>query len=533
MPIHLVKKITTASFFIGVCLLHQQVVHAQAIEGNAKLESATVYHHGAELHHLVQGVSLPAGTSELVINRIAQQVDVQSIRVTSSQPMITVLSASFERDYLNGGENKSAGYLENRKRMDDALAVLNDLSNQRKSEESALSLLEANKSIGGQGGVTPTQLKSMITYYRDQYKSISDQIVALKREEEAQQAVVNRLKQQIDGLDSTSQQAGQLVLRIASTAATKADLYIDYFTTKVSWSPFYEVKLDDLTSDLQLAYKADLVQNTGVDWKQVQLKFATGSPGMNNNAPLLHPWELRFRQPVAAAPPLKRKSALVLESAAVGYNAQQDMAQVVDNQLNAEFVVQTPYDIYSNGKPQSVQLVSHQLPAQYTYLAVPKQNTSAFLIGKVTGWDKLNLLPGNANLIVDKAYAGKSYIDPNVVTDTLNLSLGRDKRIVVQRKRIDEEGKTAFLGNSRRQAYTYEISLRNTRKETVHIEVKDQYPISRDKDIQVDLGDVSGANVNRETGELSWKLKLAPGETRKLVFGYEIKYPKDKTVIGL
>src|SRR5690606_24118620 len=101
-----------------------------------------------------------------------------------------------------------------------------------------------------------------------------------------------------------------LVLRIASTAATKADLYIDYFTTKVSWSPFYEVKVDDLTSDLQLAYKADLVQNTGVDWKQVQLKFATGSPGMNNNAPVLYPWELRFRQPLAAALPLKRKSGV-------------------------------------------------------------------------------------------------------------------------------------------------------------------------------------------------------------------------------
>ncbi len=529
------KRIGISFLFLGY-FLFSQVSVAQSIEGTAILEAATIYSGGATLHHLAQDVSIPKGNSELVINRIAQQVDVQSIRVTSNSAALTVLSVSFDRDYLNKGDNKSVVYLENRKRMNDAVALLNDLSNQRKSEESILSLLEANKNIGGQSGVTPAELKAMIQYYRDQYKTISDQIVALKAKEEVQQAIVNRLKQQISEVDSANQNAGQLVLRVNSTAAIQSDFNIDYFAPNVSWSPFYEIKVDNLDSKLQLIYNADIVQNTGIDWKQVQLKFATGSPEMNNNAPELQPWRLRYRQldRIASMQKSVRPVAVQSEALVVEYGgSQRDMASVVDNQLSAEFVVNTPYDIYSNGKPQSVQLTSHQLAAAYTYFTAPKQDDAAFLIGKITDWDELDLLPGNANLIIDQAYAGKSYIDPNEVTDTLTLSLGRDKRILVQRKRLNEQGKTAFMGNTRKQEYTYEISVKNTRKETVAIEVKDQYPLSTEKDIQVELRNVSGAKINSEKGELSWNLTLEAGETRKLVFSYEVKYPKDKTVIGL
>src|SRR5690606_19894768 len=103
---------------------------------------------------------------------------------------------------------------------------------------------------------------------------------------------------------------------------------------------------------------------------------------------------------------------------------------------------------------------------------------SAFLVGKLTDWTKLNLLPGNANLIIDNNYAGTSYINPQSTDDTLTLSLGRDERIITKRTRTNEEGSTAFIGNSRTRTFTYEISVRNTRKEAVDIEVKEQYPLS-------------------------------------------------------
>src|SRR5690606_14964959 len=220
-------------------------------------------------------------------NRIARNVNPQSIRVSSSNGQLTILSVSFERDYLNKGENKGAIYLETKKEYDKANAVLNDLINQRKGEESTLALLEENRKFGGQNGVTPASISNMINYYRSQYKVIADNIMRYKAKEEAQQKNVDKWKRQLEEVGGEAENAGQLVLRINSPKAMRADFDINYFTTNVSWLPFYEIRVDNLNEPLQLVYKANVSQSTGPDWKQIDLKFASGNPQRNNNAPNL------------------------------------------------------------------------------------------------------------------------------------------------------------------------------------------------------------------------------------------------------
>jgi hypothetical protein len=36
--------------------------------------------------------------------------------------------------------------------------------------------------------------------------------------------------------------------------------------------------------------------------------------------------------------------------------------------------------------------------------------------------------------------------------------------------------------------------------------------------------------VNTEIGVLTWKLELAPGESKKVRISYSVKYPKGKTL---
>src|SRR5690606_34177819 len=507
------------------------------LESNAVLLDASIYSRGAELHHKTNQVRIPSGNSELVINKVSQNIDPQSIRVLSSNPQLTILSVSFERDCLNTGDNKSAIYLETKQEYDNEVSVLNNLINQRKGEESTLALLEENRKFGGQAGVTPASITAMIKYYREQYKVLADRIVAYKQKEEAQQKIVDKLKSQLDEAGGSGANAGQLVLRLNSPQAISADFNINYFTGSVSWTPFYEIRVNNLNQPLQLVYKANVSQTTGIDWKQIKLTFASGNPGLNNNAPVLQPWRLSYNQPIMIRGLSRVASAQqkLAESDGnlVNYGANEDMAVVEENQLSTGFVVETPYDIYSNGKPQSVQLQSHRLPAEYTYFTAPRVSESAFLVGRRTDWSKYNRLPGNANLIVDDNYAGTSYINPQSTNDTLTLSLGRDERIVTKRIRLNEQGSTSFLGNSKKRDYTYEISLRNTRSEAVDIKVKEQYPVSSEKDIEVQLGDVSNAEINSSRGELTWKLRLKAGETKRLKVSYSVKYPKDKYIIGL
>jgi uncharacterized protein (TIGR02231 family) len=139
-------------------------------------------------------------------------------------------------------------------------------------------------------------------------------------------------------------------------------------------------------------------------------------------------------------------------------------------------------------------------------------------------------MPAEANIIFEGTYVGKSFIDPNSTNDTLNLTLGRDKRVVVKRDKLIDYSSVKFLGSNKLQKFTYQLTVKNTKKETVNLLLKDQFPLTTTKEIEVELIDNGGAEVNNDLGILNWKLNLAAGETRKIKFTYSVKYPKDKVL---
>jgi len=205
-----------------------------------------------------------------------------------------------------------------------------------------------------------------------------------------------------------------------------------------------------------------------------------------------------------------------------------DYVDVSDRQMDVVFDLDIPYDLPGNGKEQGVVLKEYQMACTYQYYSAPRMDKDAYLLGQLPDWEKLNLLPGEANIIVEGTYVGKSYIDPNSTQDHLNLTLGRDKRIAIRKEKVADYSSVKFLGANKKEIFTYEITVRNNKKEKVSLELKDQYPISSDKDIEEELLDGSGATVNKDTGILTWNVELAAGESRKIRISYSVKYPKDK-----
>ncbi len=164
---------------------------------------------------------------------------------------------------------------------------------------------------------------------------------------------------------------------------------------------------------------------------------------------------------------------------------------------------------------------------------MPKADPDAFLLAEISDYEKLNLMPGDANIILENMYVGKSYLNPYTTTDTLNLSMGRDKKITVKREKVLEQSGVKFLGSNKKQTFTYEIRVRNGKREPVNLLLKDQYPVATDNNMEIELLEASNAEINKETGVLTWKLDVAPGATQKVRISYSVKYPKDKTISNL
>ena len=207
-----------------------------------------------------------------------------------------------------------------------------------------------------------------------------------------------------------------------------------------------------------------------------------------------------------------------------------DYITVSEKELDVTFHIDRPYDVPTNGKAQTATLKEYDVPATYKYYSVPKLDKDAFLLAEVADWEGLNLLPGEANIMFEGTYVGKSFIDPNSTNDTINLTMGRDKRVVVKREKLKDFSSVKFLGTNKKQVFTYVITVKNNKKEEVKMQLKDQFPISQNKEVEVELLETSEASVNTDIGILNWKLVLAPNETKTIRFSYSVKYPKDKTL---
>jgi uncharacterized protein (TIGR02231 family) len=204
-----------------------------------------------------------------------------------------------------------------------------------------------------------------------------------------------------------------------------------------------------------------------------------------------------------------------------------------EGQLNTNFEIELPYNINSDGKMNSIAIKEEEIICTLKNYAVPRVDKETYLMAEVADWQNLDLLPGDANIIMDDTYIGKSIIDPNTIADTLNLSLGRDKRVVVKRSLVKELSSLKTSGSSSRQNFTYELVVKNNKQTDINLLLKDQIPLTNIKEVEVSLDDSGDAMVNNETGVLTWKLNLKPGESKKVRFSYSVKYPKDKKIVNL
>lgn len=211
----------------------------------------------------------------------------------------------------------------------------------------------------------------------------------------------------------------------------------------------------------------------------------------------------------------------------------QQFTTLNEGQLNTNFEIDLPYDIEADGELHQVTIKDEEISSILKNYAVPRLDKDAYLMAEVADWQTLDLLPGEANIIMDETYIGKSLIDPTTTADTLNLSLGRDKRIAVKRTLVKEMSSIKTSGSSSKQVFTYELTVKNNKLTDVNLLLKDQYPLSSIKEVEVKLDDAGDAMVNAETGVLTWKVDLKPGESKKIRFSYTIRYPKDKKIINI
>ncbi len=521
------------------CTISTLIVHAQSLPVKSKIKDVTVFFNGAQISRHGD-IALPAGQSTLIFEDLTQYINAQSIQV-KGEGNFDILSVVHQINYLKMQEKTPEV-----KKIEDSIQLLNRMLTTQQTilavYQQEESMLLANKAIGGeQTGVKIAELKEATEYFRTRMLDIKTNQMNIQDKINKIQKNTTNLNNQLQSLNArVAEPSSEILVTVSAATPLTARLILSYYVTNAGWTPTYDLRAVNVSSPVGLDFRANIHQTTGSDWSNVNLTLSTGNPMQNGSKPQLNPWYLSFAYPYGMVSGLKTTQR---EAAPMAADAKQDQVSfanqarstadytiVNETQTNIEYTISIPYTIPADGKNHMVQIQKFNLPATYEYYCAPKHNQDVFLLARITGWDKYNIISGEMNLFFEGTYVGKSYINARTTADTIEFSLGTDNNIIVKREKLQDFSSSKLIGLNKKETFTYQISIRNKKKQNIDIVIDDQTPISSDKDIEVELLEISSGLHDKDYGKISWKFNLKPAETKELKLSYSVKYPKDKQI---
>ena len=528
---------------MAVCL--SMAMQAGAVDVSSKAKEVTVFTSGAQVTRTATA-QVAAGQSEVRIMGLSPYIDSKSVQVKAKGSGLTIMSVSQQKNYVEKSQtDKEVEAL--KKQKDDISTKISIERTNNEVADAELSFIQANQTItGADQSLSIATLKQTNDYYRERIKTLKLQKLDTDKkiaELEKQKTAIDKQINELNGRKN-DEATGIIVVKLNAAAATNCSFEISYVVRNASWIPAYDIRVNNVDEPVQLVYKADIRQNTKEKWDNVKLTLSTANPNVSGEAPVLSSYILKERPQMAFGaakrsykPMLMAKSVAneTMMDAAMPMELEEEAAalQVVqsDNMTTKEFKIKMPYTLNSSNQSSQVEIENYKLKATFEYYCAPKLDKDAFLMANVTDWVKLNLMSGDASLFFENTFVGKTRIESTRQNDTLKLSLGRDKSILVTREAVKDYTSTKTLSSKKEVERGWKISVKNNKKTAIKLAVHDQMPVSGQSDIEVTSLGTDGALKNETTGELVWKMDLNAGEKKDVTFRYKVKYPKDKNIV--
>jgi uncharacterized protein (TIGR02231 family) len=511
------------------------ILLGQELKMNNKITDVTVYR-GMAKETRAGVITIPAGTTDVFLPGATMELNDQSVQVAAKGEAV-LLAAGVRVNYHT--EDNPMTKDNKAEKLNDSILVYNKklrwIGEERSVYDGELKLvMDLMKPSPGKENYKPEELNLMADIYRKRFMDLKQRLFDLSLQQEGYEIKRNNCQNVLNEMGNTRiNPTKEIVLSFFAEKETTVNIKVMYLVNRATWTPIYDVNVESTSQPVNLSYKASIVQNTGSDWKDVKLAVSTATPSFNNNRPIMQPKYLdyvNYRITENFYSNTATNMMQVDKIAVESINAEPLSSNIVESDLMVEFVLENRQNIPSDNKAHVCKLTSYSIPATYRYHVVPKLDPTAFLMARITDYGQYNLLNGEANVFYGDLYVGQVQLNPQTTSDTLLLSLGRDEKIVVKRCRIENKTGKKSLSGVDREEFEYEIKVRNNKKVPIEIEVLDQIPLSRRKEIEVKLESYEGADYQKEYGKLLWNLRINPNSDKIVRFSYRADYPSGKVV---
>lgn len=535
------------------------------------LSDVTIYAQGAQLHHKAN-FNYKVGVTEIIVEGISPYIDAKSIQVKATGAVV-ILDSKYTLYYPQAVQVTEDGIpLKIKKDISLLKDSLRSIGYEIQEIEDELSVLNATKSIIISNGVMRSQgkvndslnlLKSAVDYYTLKLTELNKKILSLNKRKQEKQEKKSQMDLRMYNLENFQNQSRpaqpnnspipRIVVTIQAKEVGTGKLSLSYVASNAGWTPLYDLRSDATTGKLSLTYKAQVYQNTGLDWNDVKISISTNNPKANKTKPELNPWYIDYTSYRAEQKDKKRNLDYLTQPSAVpnavfnsGFsfsqtlnNSNEDIQGLTSDQFTtvvhqliaAEFKIDLPYSIKSNNDQHMVLIKQAELATSFKYFAVPKMDAGVYLVAQMTKLDELQLVPAKANIFFDGTYIGETFIDPTQMDDTLNLSLGKDPNIVVKRTLIKKDCKDKIISDRIERVFAYSIEAKNNKSSTIELIIQDQLPLTTNGDINIEAMELSKGELDARTGTIEWKMTLKPKDSKLLDYKFKVKHNKDKQIV--
>lgn len=286
------KKIAYLFFTIAVFVnITTQAQNIKEIKVTSRVSKATVFLNSAQVTR-TKNVTLTKGTQIVKFTSLSPFIDKKSIQVKAKN--IDIQAVNFQKNYKEiVKKSDKQESLESKLKTIDNQVNIENINLKIVNEE--ISFLINNKNLKGNETLTGSILKEAVLFYSNQIKalytkqfSLQTKIANLKEEQ-------LKITKQLSDLSGVKEfPTGEILIKVASTINKTTNFELTYNVGNVSWYPTYDVKAKDINSPLSIIYKANVKQNSKVDWNNVKLRFSSANPSNATKASELKPYFLDY-----------------------------------------------------------------------------------------------------------------------------------------------------------------------------------------------------------------------------------------------
>lgn len=566
-----IQKVISTTLFLSLSVFG---FSNTPVKIKSKIKKVVVYQQGAQVQRRAN-YTVSKGISKIYIESLSPQIDANSIQINATGNII-LLDSKYSVEYPVPEINPiptNVIPLKIRREISSLTDSIFEYSYKAMGIQYKIDVLnsekriiENNGTIKGSGKVNDSipLLANAIEFYHQKMNKINFELLKLNKSKAILSKTQSRMNLRLQSLNNYNHNNQltqpvnkppiyKITITVSAKETTSGRVNISYLVNNAGWIPQYDLRSNASDNTIDLTYKAQVYQNTGIEWKNVRLNLSTNNPYANKTKPELQPWYVyyannynqRVKQKSISYSANKRKDLapqpIMNESITESNDSSLDMyeekavtstqfTQMIEQLISVEYAIDLPYTIESNNERYMVLVDSKTLKTNYKYFAVPKVDLSSYLVAQITDLDELNIIPGDATIFHDGAYLGTTYLNPSIMSDTMNLSLGKDPKVLLKRTLLKKESKQKIIGDKIVKTYAYKIEIKNHKNKSTKITVQDQVPITQNPEIEIEIVNLSKGKLNETTGLIEWDLKLKAKETKTINLIYTVRYSKNQNI---